>query len=213
MHRVEVINFLIEKYFNNEAQYLEIGVADPSACFNHINTINKTSVDPEIEHGGMHIDYRMTSDHFFQSLENGELNFLPNHQWDIIFIDGLHLAEQVYKDIQNAVRHVSTNGFVILHDCNPPTWKQAHSDHQYYLNNLGEDWNGTTWKAFYKFRTETNYKTYTIDTDQGLGIVEIGKTGIPIPHTNPWYEYGKFSLNRSVDLNLITPEQFLNLHK
>lgn len=212
-HRVQAINFLIERYFDQDVKYLEIGVADPNSCFNHILSNNKTSVDPELEHGGMSIDYRMTSNQFFSELDQGLIEqFSPDYQWNIIFIDGLHLADQVYQDIQNAMRHISVPGFVVLHDCNPPNWKQAHSDHQYYLNNIGEFWNGTTWKAFYRFRTETQYKTYTIDTDQGLGIIETGRKGVPIPHENPWYEYGVFAQNRQKALGLISPDDFIYGH-
>lgn len=213
MHRVQGINFLIDRYFK-DAKYLEIGVADPASCFNHINTVNKIGVDPEIEHVGMDISYRLTSNNFFEQLESGSLSGLsPQHKWDIIFIDGLHLAQQVYQDIINSLNHVSDGGFILLHDCNPPTWKEAHSDHLHYLNNIGEFWNGTVWKAFYKFRTETKYKTYTIDTDQGIGVIETGKFGVPIPHENPWYEYGVFSKNREYFLNLISVNQFVDLHK
>lgn len=212
MHRIEVINFLIEKYFDENVRYLEIGVADPSACFDHINSKNKTSVDPAIEHHDMQIDYQLTSDTFFEKLENGELKEFPSdYQWDIIFIDGLHLAEQVYKDIQNSLKHITITGFIILHDCNPPSWENAHSDHEYYLNNGGY-WNGTTWKAFYRFRTESKYKTYTVDTDQGLGIIETGNMGMSAPHENPWYEYGVFSKNRQSALNLISVEDFITIH-
>jgi len=208
-NRYGVINFLSKNYFNNDCSYLEIGIANPKDCFDHIQCKRKTSVDPSKMYDDVKIDYLMTSDNFFNSLENGNTEFPANFKWDIIFIDGLHLAEQVYRDIQNAIQHCS--GFIILHDCSPNNFYNAHSDYEYFQNNMHE-WNGTTWKAFYKYRTETNFKTYTIDADWGLGVIELNKLGLPIKLDNPWFEFGKFKQNKNHDLNLISVEEFISMH-
>lgn len=47
------------------------------------------------------------SDNFF--LQN-------NHKFEVIYIDGSHLASQVYKDCINAWRILQTNGFLICDD-------------------------------------------------------------------------------------------------
>lgn len=207
--RYDVINFLSKQYYDNDCSYLEVGVANPKYCFDLIQCNKKTSVDPNQESPFSKIDYLMTSDSFFNNLENGNTEFVPDFKWDIIFIDGLHLAEQVYKDIQNAVKHC--RGFVILHDCAPTNFYNAHSDYEYFQNNMHE-WNGTTWKAFYKYRTETNLKTYTIYTDYGLGVIEINQTGTPIELENTWFEFGKLKQNMKHDLNLVSVDEFANMH-
>lgn len=207
--RYNVINHLAKAYYNNDCNYLEIGVEYPDSCFNLINAKNKTSVDPQKVRPDIEIDYNMTSDRFFEYLEDRKTEFEPDFKWDIIFIDGLHLAEQVQRDIQNAVNHCK--GFVVLHDCAPENFFNAHSDYDFFKKN-GGSWNGTTWKAFYKFRTETGLKTYTVAIDHGIGIIEMNNIGIPIDFNNPWFEYGKLKDNMVYDLGLITPSQFINMH-
>ena len=47
------------------------------------------------------MDFKLTSDDFFEKLDKGEV--LSNDiRFDVIFVDGLHTAVQVDKDIQNA---------------------------------------------------------------------------------------------------------------
>jgi hypothetical protein len=210
--RFDIINFLLKKYFNSEARYLEIGVADPTVCFNKIRCNNKTSVDPNKYIPSDFINYKITSDEFFQELENSNLEFPADYKWDIIFIDGLHLAEQVHKDIFNSIRHCNPNGFIVLHDCNPENWFNAYSDIEYFLNDPGE-WNGTTWKAFYNFRVTMPIKSYTVDTDYGVGVIELNKQQQQIQHTNTWYEFGHFKYNRKEQVGLISVDEFYNMHK
>lgn len=210
--RYDIINFLLKKYFNSDAHYLEIGVADPNECFNKIQCNNKTSVDPNYYMPSDDIDYKITSDEFFYKLDNSQLKFIKDYKWDIIFIDGLHLAKQVRKDISNSINHCNSNGFIVIHDCNPKHSYNAHSDEDYFLDNPHE-WNGTTWKAFYNFRVTTPIKAYTIDTDYGIGVIEINKSQKTISHTNPWYEFGHFKNNRKEQIGLITIDEFYEMHE
>ena len=131
MWRFEIINRLIDKRFNDNCNYLEIGVSNPSLCFDVINSKNKTGVDPGNEYLDNPVEFKMTSDEFFRKLRLGETRFSPDYKWDIIFIDGLHLAHQVFADAVNVFQHIQPNGFIILHDCNPPTVFNCHS-----VNNL-----------------------------------------------------------------------------
>ena len=62
--------------------------------------------------------YRMTSDGFFRTSE--ALGFYEKSDlFDLIYIDGLHLEEQVDKDIANALRFVSPSGMIVLDDVPP----------------------------------------------------------------------------------------------
>lgn len=207
MFRYDVVNRLLAP-FGADAKYLEIGVDDPRRCFNLIQCRNKTAVDPVDKfRRPAKIDYQLPSDDFFDRLERGLTAFDSDHQWDVIFIDGLHLAEQVYRDILNALSHCRHNGFVVLHDCNPATHLNAHSDLDYFIKNQGE-WNGSTWKALYKFRTESYLRSYTVDTDYGIGVIERGTCQEPIPPTNPWFEFGSFSAHREEQIGLISLAEF-----
>lgn len=212
MFRYDVINLLLARYFPDGARYLEIGVDKPQSCFYRIHCEHKTAVDPNDRFPPpAKIDYQMTSDEFFRHLGQGLTEFAPDHRWDVIFIDGLHLAPQAYQDILNAVKHCSPNGFVVLHDCNPASHLEAHSDLPYYLKHRGA-WNGSTWKALYKFRTESTLKSYTVDTDYGIGVIELGNTQEPIPHSNPWFEFGSFGTHRQEQIGLIPLAEFQRRH-
>ena len=212
MLRCDVINHLLAAHFSADAQYLEIGVDDPRRCFHRIQCTHKTAVDPVDKFlRPAKIDYQMTSDDFFARLEQGQTAFAPDHRWDIIFIDGLHLAAQVANDIDNALAHCQPHGFVVLHDCNPATHLNAHSDLDYFNQHQGE-WNGSTWKALYEFRTRSYLQSYTVDTDYGIGIIERGSCQEPIPHSNPWFEFGHFSANREAQIGLISVAEFRQRH-
>ena len=172
MFRYDIINYLIEK--KNFKKYLEIGVRNPDDCFNRINAQKKFSVDPCYEYN-TEVDYKLESDEFFSNMEKGNLDLNKTFKWDIIFIDGLHLAPQVENDIINSLNHLEDNGYIILHDCNPPTLHHAREDFSNTTTSAVGDWNGTVWKAFYKLRaTRPDLEMYTINTDWGVGVVKKG---------------------------------------
>ena len=105
VYRYDLINQLIKKFgFKN---YLEIGVSDPSECFDNVVCENKMGVDPGLEFPDNPVKYPMTSDVFFSSLERGDLDLDPGFRWDVIFIDGLHISTQVMKDVINSLYHLN----------------------------------------------------------------------------------------------------------
>ena len=205
--RSEVINFLIS-FLNRETQYLEIGVRNPEDNFNKIAASLKISVDPGIEFKDNPVDYKMTSDDFFNKLGEG-LILEKEMKFDIIFIDGLHLAEQVERDIINALKFIKEDGFIVLHDCNPPTQFHASEMYEYRLSPSKGYWNGTTWKAFYKYRTMPDLYSCCIDSDWGIGIISKTRNiGVNIFMENPFYEFEVLNSNRSEHLNLCYFEDF-----
>lgn len=208
MTRIDIINTLIRRY--GYKTYLEIGVHTKAHCFNHIIAQHKTSVDPGYENGNEHYDYRMESDKFFNALKSSETKLNPNMKWDIIFIDGLHLAEQVYRDVINSLEHLADGGTIVMHDCNPPHELIAREQMHPSWNHPGE-WCGTTWKAFYHFRqTRPDLRMWCVDTDWGVGIIKPGISETA-PRTNPFYEYETFRKNNVEYLNLISVDKFLEL--
>jgi Methyltransferase domain len=60
--------------------------------------------------------YELTSDEFFDRYDPTELLGGP---LELAFIDGLHLFEQVLRDLINVERHATTDTVVLLHDCLP----------------------------------------------------------------------------------------------
>lgn len=202
MQRYDIINSIIKQ--NGFKNYLEIGVCDPSICFDKINCENKDSVDPGVEYSVNPVTYPFTSDEFFKLLGNGELDKIYNHKWDVIFIDGLHISEQVLRDVVNSLQHLNPNGYILLHDCNPPDIFHARED--YYVNGQQRPWNGTVWKALYYLRANSDLDVCTVDTDWGVGIVRNQKEGELRPEidfTNSFFEYNIMAANRKAHLGLI----------
>lgn len=206
MYRFDIINYLIKKH--NYLNYLEIGVRNPNDCFNKIDVKTKHSVDPCVEFEA-DVNYKYTSDSFFSLLESSNLDLPFNYKWDIIFIDGLHISDQVERDILNSLNHLNKNGYILLHDCNPPTIHHAREDFHDTSTIAEGNWNGTVWKAFYKLRsTRNDLKMWTIDTDWGVGLITRGKQEC-CQFNNPYYEYSKFAKERKDILNLISVDSFI----
>lgn len=162
MQRWDILNkFISERGYSS---YLEIGIHDPNDNFNKVKCERKVSVDPDVNAKAMNV---MTSDVFFS--QNTE-------KFDIIFIDGLHEAHQVWKDILNSLNALNPGGVIMCHDCNPITEQGAKDYEDFPLTDYGMySWNGDCWKAFVKYRFESNYLCYTIDADEGCGIIDTTK--------------------------------------
>ena len=156
MTRTELIQHFIDK--RGYKSYLEIGCFR-NENFNKIKCESKVSVDPDPE---AHATYQMTSDEFFKC--RGE--------FDIIFIDGLHEHNQVWRDIENALCHLSYNGVIILHDCCPRTEATAQWDNKSHQH---EEWYGDVYKAYMKAKHELCCKVYVIPEDCGCGVIDTSK--------------------------------------
>jgi hypothetical protein len=75
-------------------------------------------------------------------------DFFKNHiqkKYDVIFIDGLHTAYQVTKDIYNSINNLNDGGIIIIDDIYP------HSENEQYSLELLRDGpnTGDVWKAVY----------------------------------------------------------------
>jgi hypothetical protein len=208
--RTEIINFLLS-LFNRETSYLEIGVRKPNNNFNHIRANKKYGVDPDLELNKKSVDFKITSDSFFEKLNQNEI--LSNEiKFDVIFIDGLHLAEQVNRDIKNSMDYIKDDGFIVLHDCNPPTEWHSREEYKYTISPAKSYWNGTTWKAFLKWRFNSSIKSCCIDTDWGIGILSKKRPiGQSIKETNLFYEFNTLEKNRIEYLNLIDFEKLKHI--
>lgn len=206
--RTEIINY----FLNSKGNYLEIGVRNPNDNFNKIIADFKYSVDPGIEFKDNPVDFKMTSDEFFEKLRNKEVDI--ENKFDVIFIDGLHLAEQLERDIFNALNHISEDGFIILHDCNPPTAFHQREIFEFKNSPAKNLWNGTSWKAFYKVRHLGNLFSVCFDTDWGVAVLSkkhhFGFDNITGSIDNPYFEFYKLDANRKEYLNLQLFERWIS---
>lgn len=192
MTRTELIDAIIRK--NKYQTYLEIGVntrAQPGWNFGYTKIALKHGVDPAVD-----TTFRMTSDEFFEK-----------HvcmKYDIIFIDGLHIFEQVYRDIINSLEWLSENGTIVVHDCNPV---EEITQRRERASNV---WHGDVWKAILKLRVENpEVSIYTVDTDEGCSIIKKQKSELfKVEINDNIYNYDFFDKNRKDILNLISIRDF-----
>lgn len=170
MDRLQFIQDLIDK--NNYESYLEIGIYQ-GKVFDNIRCKWRTGVDPDLSH--YEWPYRdsienMTSDEFFDST--------LIRKYDCVFIDWLHLWEQVVRDVDNALERLEEWGIIVLHDTNPP-WHDR-CQREWILT----WWTWDVYKAVihFRMRDDLTVKTYPLET----GITTIQK----IPTDKPlWYEF------------------------
>ena len=188
--RYDIINKIIIK--RNYTSYLEIGCFKDET-FNQINIKKKIGVDP-VSGGNL----RMTSDKFFT--ENKE-------KFDLIFIDGLHVYEQVIKDIFNSIKVLKENGIILVHDCLPrKLWYQTPT-------RMSDTWNGDVWKAIVECRTLENIDTYTCLADEGIGVIKVQKNNnlLNINLSNfKNLKYKEYYTNRESLMNIISVEKLIN---
>ena len=186
--RTMILNTLVEKY--NYQSFLEIGQGQRFANFDWINCGIKIGVDPDKT---LSAAYQTTSDEFFSKNKDS---------FDLIFIDGLHEADQVEKDITNALNVLNDNGTIVVHDCNPKTKEMQVVPRQVKY------WSGDVWKAWVRLRSKRpNLKMFVIDADRGLGIIRKGTQEIVIIPEPLTYE--ELDKNRKVFLNLVDINFFL----
>ena len=209
MKRYDIINALIKK--NNYKTYLEIGVRDKK-CFNKINIEDKKGCDPLNEEflkdfsahkstltnqwhpSQVDVDFRMTSDEYFKNYK---------HKYDIIFIDGLHENEQVYRDINNSLESLNKGGTIVMHDCLP-----TEEIHQ-IVPQQQSFWNGDVWKAFVRVRNERkDVEMSVVDTDTGVGIITFDKKKKPAIDGKVILDWKNYSNNKEDWMNVKSKADF-----
>ena len=187
VYRWDLIEHLDNKYkFSN---YLEIGCNDDE-LFSKIKTKNKIGIDPVI--GG---NIKITSDDFF--LQN-KLKF------DCVFIDGLHIYDQVKRDIVNSSKFLNDNGFILVHDCLPRSIS-SQAVPRYKLT-----WNGDVWKAIVDLRRDPNLEIFTCLADEGISIIQNKKNSniLKIDKKISEIKFKDFYYNHQEYMRIISFDQF-----
>lgn len=194
MTRTQIINGLIEKHGYED--YLEIGVNTSSQWkwnWPNVKIENKDGVDPNPD---VNATYPVTSDEFFEKH--------ISKKYDIVFVDGLHIFEQAYRDIKNSLDNLFENGTIVVHDCNPVTEITQRRER------ASDAWHGDVWKAIVKLRMEEIGLTIsTVDTDEGCAIIRRGsQILLPVSPDEDPYDYSFLERRRVEALNLISVEEF-----
>jgi hypothetical protein len=201
LSRYDAINRIIDIHDLKNPTYLEIGVWTGDT-FKNIKSNIKDGVDPGQYCNCDYVNYKMTSDEFF-------INHI-NKKYDIIFIDGLHTAFQVSKDILNSINNLNSGGWIILDDVFPHC---ENEQERLNLNKSGSQ-TGDVWKALYNVLdkiVEISDVIYFINnTERGMFIFKLKQNNtqnitidetIPTCNNDGWYEgtdaeWNKFSYKK-----------------
>ena len=155
MTRADVINRLCAR--RTAPTYLEIGVYR-GETFLAVAAARKIGVDPnfrfdiaEAQRIQPHASLlSMTSDAFFA------LPPVVEGGYDVVFIDGLHHADQTLRDLLNAVVWLKPDGVIVLDDMLPPSYHAslangAHSIQlREHLRDPDQSWMGDVYRlAFF----------------------------------------------------------------
>lgn len=192
MTRWDACNHYLSKF--SPSRYLEIGVK-AGRTGREIVADFKLGVDPYLVPTAKEYYtecYVQTSDAFFKS-QKGNLNL------HVVLVDGLHEAEQCLRDILNSVAHLHPMGTVVVHDCNPP------DEGSQIVPRQQVHWNGDVWKAIVTLRaTRPDLRVYTLDADEGLGIIHWAHNEplIRVPKPLTWQGLVK---HRAEWLGLVSP--------
>ncbi|MFV0442077.1 MAG: class I SAM-dependent methyltransferase [Planctomycetaceae bacterium] len=155
-NRFQLLNYLIET--RGYRSYLEIGCGG-NKTFDAVGAPHKVGVDPQS--GGT---LRVSSDEFFR---------VNQDRFDLVIIDGLHLCEQVLRDVDHSLRCLRPGGCIVLHDCLP-----ARREHQERKKQTW-NWTGDVWKAVVALRQRPDCDVAVLNADWGLGVV------LPRPNSAP----------------------------
>lgn len=150
LNRADMINMIAKKI--NAKSYLEIGV-QTGKTYRAVEVRDKTGVDPDpIWKDPTHL---MTSDQFFDQIDG---------DYDIIFVDGLHHSEQVYKDIENAITRLRDGGVILVDDVAPlkRSWQTREPSDVH--------WCGDVWRGWLETRIDNMEEFYTRTYNVAFGI-------------------------------------------
>jgi len=187
--RLDIIQLFIKK--NNYKSYLEIG-CDKNDVFSKIN-IKKIGVDPNS--GGT---VRLTSDDFFKT---------NKEKFDLVFVDGLHVYDQVKRDIINSLEVLNNNGAILIHDCLPQKiWEQN-------VPRMNGVWTGDVWKVIPFFRSNPSLDVYTCDADWGISIIfkRDNQNILKLDQDTKKLKFKDYYYNYKSYMNVVSSEEIENI--
>lgn len=107
---------------NGGSRYLEVGIKN-GATLQAVDAETVVGVDPfhwanvSMCRPGMTI-YPQASDRYFRRLPNDE-------RFDVVFVDGLHVFRQAYRDVLNAAAALRPGGAILIDDVVPSSAAEA----------------------------------------------------------------------------------------
>ncbi len=184
MNKHEIVNLFIDKY--NFKTLLEI-------------TTNSTGMDVH----NIEI-FKIKPDIIRYSIVNHVEKL--KHKYDIIFIDSHHFLEISLEDILFALDNINSNGVIVIHDCLP------HDINMTGIPNCKE-WCGQTYEAFLKFHMTKDLHMYIIDTDFGVGVIDMNLPSNRIDYNACMFDYNEFYKNRCLLFTILIPDIYkMHMH-
>ena len=160
MEKLDLINRLINE--SRFERYLEIGIAPTYATFDRVNVRHKVGVEP------MDKTHTRSDGGQIMGLDSDAFFDVNKEKFQMIFIDGLHLFEQVAKDIVNSWNALEQGGFILVHDCMPYGAAAASRIH----NDPTLGWSGDGYKAIVRFRDMfPDISCFVLPDDHGIGVI------------------------------------------
>lgn len=160
--------------------------------------------------------FQMTSSRFFEN-NAGWLSFNPI---DMCFIDGLHTYAQSLDDVVNCLKHLSSSGVIVMHDCCPASAVMAlpanSLDEVMKMNLPGwiGEWSGDVWKTIVYLRSHRHdLRVFVLNIDSGIGIIMRGEPENMLTYSKEEIDrmtYNDLDGARAKLLNLKEP-QYLNI--
>jgi hypothetical protein len=194
MNHTTLLNHLIAKH--NLKSYLEIGVKSTEQNFDKIKCEMKIGVDPEVKR--VRSICSMTSDEYFANLYEGA-NF------DLIFIDGLHHADQVERDFNNSLKCLNDGGFIVLHDTCPTSEQYTTVPRQTKI------WFGDVYSFAMNLGLYHGLNFITLDEDCGITICWKQYPTVKPPKELFKWNWSDYVQSKSALLQIGTIEQFNEL--
>ena len=180
--------------------YLEIGVRKGSSLA--LAQCPAVAVDPDphpdftAKRPDVHF-YRCTSDDFFFFHAADALK-IPV---DLAFIDGMHLAEYVYRDFMNVEQFMNPSGVIVVDDVLPNHPVQASRERQSRV------WTGDVWRFAERLsKKRPDLRLTWVDTDPS-GLLLVSKLN---PKSRAmWGDYNKALRSLAEEAGTEVPEQLL----
>lgn len=180
---VRRLNYLIERL--GLTSYLEIGLGN-GGTFDCVKAARKVGVDPHpwnpavssLE--GVHI---LSSDEYFSRNWHTEIKF------DLILLDGLHTAEQTYRDFVNSLHYAHATTIWLIDDVVPsdvysaiPDQTEAVRQRKAALGGNDMAWHGDVYKALWMIKAfHNNMRVRTFWKRQPQALVYYSAAAKPSP--------------------------------
>jgi hypothetical protein len=175
--RAEVLQGVLA--FFPAPRYLEIGVAR-GVTFHALKAARKVAVDPAFRfdvpaarQAHPQASYhQVTSDVYFGTIVE------PGERFDVIYLDGLHTAEQTLRDLLNALDYLAPEGIIVIDDVKPsnhvaalPDQRRANAVRR-LLGSERRGWMGDVFRVLFFVDTFMQQLTWrTVAENHGQSVI------------------------------------------